>query len=75
MEGLTLQSVANYGVFAILFVALFLYTNKKNDEREKRYLDIIDSFSLSIDVMTQTIQTNTIILERLERECLEERNL
>ena len=52
------QEILNYGAYA-LFAFLYVYTinymNKKNDEREKRYLDTIDKFTVSIDKLADSI--------------------
>lgn len=37
--------------FACLFVWLLFDTNKKNDNREQKYQDIIDKLSVSINVI------------------------
>ena len=37
--------------FGVLFVLLLLDTNKKNEQREEKYQNIIDKLSVSINVI------------------------
>lgn len=67
-EGLTLETLLSYGIFAVLFVGLFVYMIKKNDEREQRYLEIIDNYAKSVETLSQSINANSLVIGRLADE-------
>lgn len=68
MEALTLDYFVGYGIFGVLFGFLFIYTIKKNDEREQRYLEIIDNYSQSVETLSQSLKANTLAIDRLADE-------
>lgn len=67
-EGLTLETLLSYGIFAVLFVGLFVYMIRKNDEREQRYLEIIDNYAKSVETLSQSINANSLVIGRLADE-------
>ena len=64
-ESIPIEMLLSNGIFAGLFVSLYRYTIKKNDEREDRYLGIINSYSESLQSLKETLDANTVILEKL----------
>lgn len=55
MEKATLDLVAQYGVFAALFVALLWYVLRQNERRESRLMDIIDRTTPILDHLQRDI--------------------
>lgn len=53
MEGKILESIAQYGVFALLFAFLLFYVLRTNDSREKRYIEREDIYQDIIKELTQ----------------------
>lgn len=48
MEGLTIDAILNYGIFAGLFCSLLWYVLKNSDMREKRLLNVIEKLDDAI---------------------------
>lgn len=63
-----LKVAASNGVFAVLFVSLFLYVLKENAKREQNYQDIIKKLSGVIDEKMRCIETKIDELRSCKHE-------
>ncbi len=50
-----LDAIAQYGIFAGLFIVLLVYTIKQNERRENDYRSTISSLNSIVDCTTQNI--------------------
>lgn len=55
MERVLLE-YATQGIFCGLFIYTYLHNQKTNREREERYIDTINRFSLSVDELREVIR-------------------
>lgn len=53
MENALLEVAAANGIWAVLFVGLFLYQLKDSRAREKKYQDTIESLSVSVAAVSE----------------------
>lgn len=53
METALLDSAIKNGLFAIMFVFLFIYMLKENKEREQKYISTIDKLSDKIGIVEE----------------------
>lgn len=47
MYDILIEFIISQGIFALLFVILFIYTIKSNQNREERYYELLKSFFLN----------------------------
>ena len=62
------KSFLEYGIFAALFIYLFLSSQKKNESREQSYLTIIDSFGDKLSENTKTLEKIVGTLSEITEE-------
>lgn len=71
METQIFKEITTYGVFAILFFFLLLYVLRKNDEREKRYIDTIEKDQMIIKNLTDNLRK----MDKIEDDIKEIKNM
>lgn len=66
-----IKQFMEYGIFAGLFIYLFLSSQKRNTERESSYMEMIDSYSEKLEnntnVLKEVVNTLEIIKEEIKR--------
>jgi septal ring factor EnvC (AmiA/AmiB activator) len=68
----------DYGVFAVLFLYLFMYLLRTNKEREEKYINLIHELADKLDLLTDIADTLKALkrdlddlhdkMDRIERE-------
>ena len=59
---------AGAGIFAILFIVLLAWVLKTNDQRENRYLNVIDKYG---DVLDSKVTCIDVRVQGLEKDMAE----
>lgn len=67
-----IKQFTEYGIFAGLFIYLFLSSQKRNDKRESNYVEIINEYSEKLEnntlVLKEVVETLDNIKEELKNE-------
>lgn len=64
-ESLTWEQLIGQGIFTALFIALFIYTLKKNEIREEKYQDTIKMLGDSIGIIKEIKEDIDVIKQKL----------
>lgn len=67
MEAEVFKQISTYGAFAILFFFLLVYVLRKNDEREKRYINTIEKDQDIIKTLSDKISITEDINRKIDR--------
>lgn len=58
MDFTFIEQFAQYGVFAVLFVSLFIWTLKSSEKREKAMQDTLNKFADVVGDKLETVSTD-----------------
>lgn len=61
-----IPQLANQGIWCLMFVYLFYNTQKRNDEREKRYNGIVEEQSKKLQEISVTLEKINNKLDKKE---------
>lgn len=63
-----IKQFIEYGIFAGLFIYLFMYSQRRNEEREKTYTMMIEDYGAKLKDNTDTLKEVCNTLDRIKEE-------